>query len=72
MRIRQIKGADIKPGAVLNGTVLMEADLAYQIDNMEALDVWQRQDGATMISLMSDDNHSILQRTMYLEFRLPN
>jgi hypothetical protein len=72
MRIRQIKGADIKPGAVLNGEVLMEADLAYQIDNMEALDVWQRQDGATMISLMSDDNHSILQRTMYLEFRLPN
>ena len=72
MRIRQIKGADIKPGAVLNGTVLMEADLGYQIDNMEALDVWQRQDGATMISLMSDDNHSILQRTMYLEFKLAN
>ncbi len=70
MRIRQIKGAEIKPGAVLNGAVLMEADLGYQIDNMEALDVWQRQDGTTMISLMSDDNHSILQRTMYLEFKL--
>ena len=70
MRIRQIKAADIKPGALLNGTVLMEADLGYQIDNMEALDVWQRQDGATMISLISDDNHSILQRTMYLEFIL--
>lgn len=72
MRIRQIKGADIKAGALLNGTVLIEADLAYQIDNMEALDVWQRQDGATMISLVSDDNQSILQRTMYLEFRLVN
>jgi hypothetical protein len=72
MRIRQIKGTDIKPRALLTGTVLMEADLAYQIDNMEALDVWQRQDGATMISLMSDDNHSILQRTLYLEFRLAN
>ena len=70
MRIRQIRGTDIKPGVLLDGVVLMEADLGYQIDNMEALDVWQRQDGATMISLMSDDNHSILQRTMYLEFKL--
>lgn len=70
MRIRQIKGTDIKPGVLLTGTVLMEADLGYQIDNMEALDVWRRQDGATIISLMSDDNQSILQRNMYLEFRL--
>ncbi len=70
MRIRRIKGADIKPGATVDGEVLFEADMAYQIDNMECLDVWQRADGATMISLASDDNHSILQRNLYLEFRL--
>ncbi len=70
MRIRRIKGADIKPGATVDGAVLFEADMAYQIDNMECLDVWQRADGATMISLASDDNHSILQRNIYLEFRL--
>ena len=44
--------------------------MAYQIDNMEAMDVWQRADGAVMVSLMSDDNHSILQRNLYLEFIL--
>ena len=70
MRIRRIKGAEIKPGATVDGEVLFEADMAYQIDNMECLDVWQRADGATMISLASDDNHSILQRNLYLEFRL--
>ena len=70
MRIRRIKGADIQPGATVDGPVLFEADMAYQIDNMECLDVWQRPDGATMVSLASDDNHSILQRNLYLEFRL--
>ncbi len=71
MRIRKIAGETIKKGATVDGEVLIEADMAYQIDNMEALDVWQRSDGATMISLMSDDNHSILQRNLYLEFKLP-
>jgi hypothetical protein len=70
MRLRRIKGADILPGETVDGEVLFEADMAYQIDNMECLDVWQRADGATMISLASDDNHSILQRNVYLEFRL--
>ncbi len=70
MRIRRIEGADIKPGATVDGPILFEADMAYQIDNMECLDVWQRSDGATMISLASDDNHSILQRNIYLEFKL--
>jgi hypothetical protein len=41
-----------------------------RIDNMEAMDVWQREDGAAMVSLMSDDNQSFLQRSLYLEFRL--
>ncbi|WP_265517623.1 esterase-like activity of phytase family protein [Nitratireductor luteus] len=70
MRLRRIEAESIRPGAVADGPVLLEADMAYQIDNMEALDVWQRQDGATMVSLMSDDNHSILQRNLYLEFRM--
>ncbi|MFC6488751.1 esterase-like activity of phytase family protein [Nitratireductor sp. GCM10026969] len=70
MRIRRIRADGIRPGSLADGPVLLEADMAYQIDNMEALDVWQRADGAVMVSLMSDDNHSILQRNLYLEFRL--
>ncbi|MCT7377376.1 esterase-like activity of phytase family protein [Chelativorans sp. EGI FJ00035] len=70
MRLRRISAESVRPGNVADGPVLIEADMGYQIDNMEALDVWRRADGALMISLLSDDNHSILQRNLYLEFRL--
>jgi hypothetical protein len=68
MRLRRIAGATIRPGALVDGEVLIEADLSSHIDNMEGLDVWQRDDGATMLSILSDDNQSFLQRTIYLEF----
>ncbi len=70
MRLRRIHGESVAKGSVADGPVLFEADMRYQIDNMEALDVWTRKDGAVMVSLMSDDNHSILQRNLYLEFVL--
>ncbi|MGX5802821.1 esterase-like activity of phytase family protein [Bradyrhizobium sp. Arg314] len=70
MRLRRIHGESVEKGAVADGPVLMEADMGYQIDNMEGLDVWTRDDGALMVSLVSDDNHSILQRNLYLEFIL--
>jgi hypothetical protein len=49
---------------------MLEADMRYQIDNMEGLDIWQAPDGTTRLSLVSDDNKSILQRNLYLEFAL--
>ncbi|RUM97684.1 hypothetical protein EET67_11505 [Pseudaminobacter arsenicus] len=70
MRLRRIEAATIGRGRLADGPVIMQADMNYQIDNMEALDIWRRSDGAVMVSLMSDDNHSILQRNLYLEFRL--
>ncbi|MDW6026083.1 esterase-like activity of phytase family protein [Mesorhizobium sp. BAC0120] len=70
MRLRRIHGESIAKGSVADGPILLQADMGYQIDNMEALDVWRRADGALMVSLMSDDNHSILQRNLYLEFIL--
>jgi hypothetical protein len=70
MRLRRIHGDSVVKGAVADGPVLMEADMGYQIDNMEGLDVWTRDDGALMVSLISDDNHSILERNLYLEFIL--
>jgi hypothetical protein len=70
MRLKLVKGNEIKPGATVSGEILLEADLAYQIDNMEALDVWQDAAGDTRVTLMSDDNHSILQRNLLLEFKL--
>lgn len=70
MRLRRIVADTIRPGGLADGPVLLEADMAFQIDNMEGLDVWRRNDGALMLSLVSDDNHSLLQRNLYLEFRL--
>lgn len=70
MRLRLIPSEEIRPGKIAEGEVILEADMSFQIDNMEALDVWGRADGATAVSLMSDDNLSILQRNLYLEFVL--
>ncbi|OWO96343.1 hypothetical protein B5E41_02430 [Rhizobium esperanzae] len=70
MRLRRIKGADIRPGAVVDGELLIEGNFNSQIDNMEGLDVFQAADGTTHVIMVSDDNHSILQRNLMLEFRL--
>lgn len=70
MRLRRLYGETIAKGQVADGPVLFAADMAFQIDNMEGMDVWKRADGKTMVSLTSDDNHSILQRNLYLEFIL--
>lgn len=70
LRIRRIAGETIKPGATVDGVMILDADLRSQIDNMEGLDVWQGADGSTRLSLISDDNRSIIQRNLYLEFRL--
>jgi hypothetical protein len=69
MRIRRIAGATLKPGATLDGPVLIEADLGQEIDNMEGLSV-HRDGGKTILTLISDDNFSFLQRTVLLEFEL--
>jgi len=70
LRLRRIDGAQIAPGAVLDGEVLLEADFNYQIDNMEALGVHRGEGGETILTLVSDNNRSILQRTLFLRFRL--
>ncbi len=70
MRIRKIKAEKIKPGAVLKGKKLIKANSSYQIDNMEGLSITTDEKGNIYLSLISDDNHSLLQRNLYLEFRL--
>jgi hypothetical protein len=70
MRIRRFKLADIAPGATIDGTLVMEADFSHQIDNMEGLDTFTAADGSTHLILTSDDNHSLLERNLMLEFKL--
>ncbi|MFB9952741.1 esterase-like activity of phytase family protein [Rhizobium puerariae] len=70
MRIRRIKGESIRPGAVADGEVLIDADMGYAIDNMEGLDVIMGPEGRPHLILVSDDNGNLLQRNVMLEFRL--
>jgi hypothetical protein len=70
MRIRRIRLADIKPGAVVDGTAVVETGVGYQIDNMEALGVHRSRSGETVLTIMSDDNFSPIQRTLLLQFVL--
>jgi hypothetical protein len=70
IRIRRIAQADIKPGALVDGPILFESDLGYEIDNMEGLSVHRSASGETVLTLISDDNFSPLQRTLLLQFTL--
>jgi hypothetical protein len=70
LRIRRVPLTAIKPGAVIDGPVLIEADMNYQIDNMEGLSVNRLADGSLLLTLISDDNFSLVQRTLLLQFTL--
>lgn len=70
MRIRRMPLSGLKPGALVDGKVLMEADLGYQIDNMEGLAVHRAANGDLVLTLISDDNFSAIQRTLLLQFTL--
>jgi hypothetical protein len=71
MRLRRIAAADLRPGATVEGRVLIEADMRFQIDNMEGMATRPGPNGETLITLLSDDNQSMLQRTILLQFALP-
>lgn len=69
IRLRRVAGAAIRPGALVDGSILYESDAAQQIDNMEGLSV-HREGLDTVLTLISDSNFSPLQRTILLEFAL--
>ncbi|MGI8524911.1 MAG: esterase-like activity of phytase family protein [Pseudolabrys sp.] len=70
LRIRRVRQGDVRPGALIDGRVLMQADMGYQIDNMEGLAAHRNAQGETILTLVSDDNFSIIQRTILLQFAL--
>lgn len=69
-RIRAVPLDAIRPGAVIDGKVLLEAGGAHEIDNMEAMAAHQNAEGETLITLVSDDNFFGFQRTLLLRFAL--
>jgi len=70
-RIRRIAAVTIRPGAVLDGPVLIESGMQNTVDNMEGMSLHVAPDGELRLTLISDDNFSLLQRTLLLQFALP-
>ncbi|MDZ4792369.1 MAG: esterase-like activity of phytase family protein [Hyphomicrobiales bacterium] len=72
MRIRYIKAASIKPGAPLDGEVLLQlGGYANQVDNMEGAALHKTNNGETILTIISDNNFNPLQRTLLMQFLLP-
>lgn len=71
MVLKRIPAADVAPGAHMQGEVLLTAS-GGDIDNMEALAVHEGPTGRTRITLMSDNNFNEWERTLLLEFSLPD
>jgi hypothetical protein len=70
IRIRRIALASVTQGAVLDGPSIFDADLGNEVDNMEGIDAHVTPEGATVLTMVSDDNFSLLQRTLLLQFTL--
>jgi hypothetical protein len=70
IRIRSIPLKSLAPGAVVDGDAIFDADLGQEIDNMEGIDAHLTPEGDTVLTLVSDDNFSMLQRTLMLQFTL--
>lgn len=70
IRIRAIPLKSIAPGALVDGLVLFNADLGHEVDNMEGIDAHVAAEGETVLTMVSDDNFSMLQRTLLLQFTL--
>ena len=70
IRIRCIALASVAPGAVVDGPAIFNADLGNEIDNMEGIDAHLTPEGDTVLTMVSDDNFSMVQRTLLLQFTL--
>jgi hypothetical protein len=70
MRIRRVPLKQVRPGVVIKGETLFEADRNYMIDNMEGLAVHRAENGDVVLTLISDDNFNPLQRALLLQFTL--
>lgn len=71
IHLRRILATDLQAGAVTRYETLFHGNLRHELDNMEALAIQPLADGASLLTLVSDDNFNPLQRSLLLQFRLP-
>ena len=70
IRIRSIPLTSVAPNALIDGPSIFEANLANEVDNMEGIDAHITEQGEIVLTMVSDDNFSMIQRTLLLQFTL--
>ncbi|WP_338721119.1 esterase-like activity of phytase family protein [Devosia sp. XK-2] len=70
MNLRLVPADQVRPGNLMQGELLLSAQ-GGEIDNMESLMVHQTPGGETRVLIGSDNNFNDWQRTLLLEFTLP-
>jgi hypothetical protein len=71
IRLRRFPASEVRAGILMQGEVLLEADMDQEIDNMEGLSVHRSAKGETILTLISDNNfNNFVQRTLLLQFAL--
>lgn len=71
MQIRLIPADQVRPGATMDGAVILSGS-GSAVDNFEGLGVRTLPNGQTRITIVSDDNFNAFQRTLLLDFSLPD
>ncbi len=70
IRMRRVALKTVASGAVVDGPTIFTADLGNEIDNMEGIDSHVTPEGDTVLTMVSDDNFSMIQRNLLLQFTL--
>ncbi len=70
VRLRRIRRSTLRAGARLKGKKIILIGPPLEVDNFEGIAVRQDPRGEIILYLVSDDNYSLLQRTLLLQFRL--
>lgn len=69
--LSRVRVFDLRDDTISGGQVLLQTH-AGRHDNLEGLAVWRDRAGAIRLTMISDDNFRLLQRTEIVEYRLPH
>lgn len=65
----RVRRLELNANRIIKDARLLDSPFG-EMDNSEGIDLWQDVDGTTIVTLLSDDNFSPLQKTLVTEFEL--
>ncbi|WP_406735708.1 esterase-like activity of phytase family protein [Thioclava sp. GXIMD4215] len=68
--LTRVEVFEVRDGKLGQGQVLLQTTAGHH-DNLEGLSVWRDTEGFIRLTMISDDNFRMLQRTEIVEYRLP-